>query len=643
MFYMFGSSSKKKVITILSVFLLMQNVMTGVAQPNNQQAGNRREKPGHHKLAKDLDDSIDKQEGKLSSLRTQAVILQLDNSVPEVTAKDGIELMGGRMKKFHNRIGLVTADVPLRRLRELSANTNIVHISPDRAVASEGHLELATAAAQVRTVINNTTLNGSGIGIAILDSGVDSAHKLLSNNSVSRVVYSKDFTGENLVGDTNGHGTHVASLAAGSSSFGTGAYAGIASGANLISLRVLNDSGAGSSSNIIAAPDWCIQNKTTYNIRVINMSLGATAVDSYQYDPLCLAARRAHDAGIVVVCAAGNDGKNSAGQKIYGAIHSPGSDPSVITVGATNTFGSDIRSDDRVASFSSHGPTRGYYTDTTGVRHYDNLIKPDLVAPGNRLIGAQAANPKSALLPNVRVQQNSVLDTNLTTDKTSKMMYMSGTSMSAPVVAGAAALLLQANPNLTPNLVKAILMYTAQPIQGANSFEQGAGQLNLDGAVRVARLVVTNPQLLAQGAVMLTAPLPVAQTSSITGETCSWGQGMVVDYCLLYGSSLMTNWQGMYAINASFPDATIIANGLIGLNSSLIASGVLNTKGAVQTSGVVLSDGVVISDGVVLGDGVILGDGVVLGDGVILGDGVVLGDSVGLGDTGTSMLPVPVN
>ena len=74
MFYMFGSSSKKKVITILSVFLLMQNVMTGVAQPNNQQAGNRREKPGHHKLAKDLDDSIDKQEGKLSSLRTQAPI-----------------------------------------------------------------------------------------------------------------------------------------------------------------------------------------------------------------------------------------------------------------------------------------------------------------------------------------------------------------------------------------------------------------------------------------------------------------------------------------------------------------------------------------------------------------------------------------
>ncbi len=169
--------------------------------------------------------------------------------------------------------------------------------------------------------------------------------------------------------DTNGHGTHVASLAAGSSGFAGGAYGGIAPGANLLSLRVLDDNGSGSSSNIIAALDWCITNKNTYNIRVINMSLGAPAVDSYQLDPLCLAARRAHDAGIVVVCAAGNDGKDIEGNKIYGAIHSPGSEQSAITVGASNTFGTDARSDEKVTTYSSHGPTPGHYTDDNGIKN----------------------------------------------------------------------------------------------------------------------------------------------------------------------------------------------------------------------------------------------------------------------------------
>jgi serine protease AprX len=412
------------------------------------------------------------------------------------------------VKKFHQRLGVLVAEVPLNRLKELEASEILSYISPDRKIVSTGHVETVTAANQVRNVITNTTLDGSGIGIAILDSGLDTAHKLLKKGTASRVVYSQDFTGDNIVGDTNGHGSHVASLAAGANGFAGGAYAGIAPSANLLNLRVLDDYGAGSASSIIAALDWCIANKATYNIRVINMSLGTTAVESYQFDPLCLAARRAHDAGIVVVCAAGNEGKNAAGQKVFGAIHSPGTDPSVITVGATNTFGTESRSDDRIASFSSRGPTRGHFTDENGVRHFDNLIKPDLVAPGNKLIGAQSANPRSTLLPNKRVQQSPSLDTSSTTDKTSKVMFMSGTSMAAPVVAGAAALMLQANPNLTPNLVKAILMYTAQPIQGANSFEQGAGQLNLEGAIRIARLVMPNPQTLANGAAMLTGALP---------------------------------------------------------------------------------------------------------------------------------------
>ena len=141
----------------------------------------------------------------------------------------------------------------------------------------------------------------------------------------------------------------------------------------------------GNASHVIAAIDWAIANKATYNIRVINMSLGTPAVDSYTVDPLCLAARRAFNAGIVVVASAGNNGKDSLGNKQYGSIGSPGIEPSVITVGAANTFGTDSRSDDTVATFSSRGPTRGYKT-VSGVRKYDNLIKPDLVAPGNKII-----------------------------------------------------------------------------------------------------------------------------------------------------------------------------------------------------------------------------------------------------------------
>ena len=117
-------------------------------------------------------------------------------------------------------------------------------------------------------------------------------------------------------------------------------------------------------SNAIAGIDWCIANKSLYNIRVLNLSLGATAVDSHVNDPLCQAVRRAFAAGLVVCVAAGNMGKDENGQKIFGAIHSPGIEPSALTVGATNTFGTNSRADDAVTSQFPR-PTRGYYTDVS--------------------------------------------------------------------------------------------------------------------------------------------------------------------------------------------------------------------------------------------------------------------------------------
>ena len=290
----------------------------------------------------------------------------------------------------------------------------------------------------------------------------------------------------------------------------------------MINLRVLNSQGTGTVSSALAALDWLMANKGTYNIRVVNMSLGTPAVDSYRDDPICRAVRRLVNAGVVVAAAAGNNGKNSAGQKVYGMIHCPGNEPSAITVGASNTFGTNSRVDDGVATYSSRGPTRSSWTDVDGVRHYDGLVKPDIVAAGNKIIAAQSPN-------NALVQQSPQLDANVSIYPQRDQMYLSGTSMATPVVAGAAALLLQANPGLTPNMVKALLMYTAQPLSGFNTLEQGAGELNIEGAVRLARMVKTTfGNTKPVGAAFLnTTVLPNPQTT-IAGYTFSWSQGILL-------------------------------------------------------------------------------------------------------------------
>src|ERR1041384_7554013 len=423
--------------------------------------------PPGRKIAPDLQDDVDNASNGKND-RIAKVIIQLSDTaaLSDGDLQNKLARSNGKSKNRFNALGLMTAEIPLSRIRDLEYDDDIAYVSPDRPVVSHGHLENTIAAAQEDARSENTgftSLNGTGVGIAVLDSGVDDTHNLIkASTGRPAIVYSKTYTSIAANRDYFGHGTHVASLL----------------------LGVLDAAGSGVSSNVVAAIDWCITNKATYNIRIINMSLGAPAKDSYKNDPLCLAVRRAYNAGIVVFVAAGNRGKNSLGQKIYGGIDSPGIEPSAITVGAANSFGTNLRGDDKIASYSSRGPTRGYYKDASGLKHYDDLIKPDIVAPGNKLIGAISPSSVGKLTSLITLYPS--LKTGSTSVTTDQVMYLSGTSAAAPVVAGVAAMMIEANPNLTPGLVKAILMYTAQPIRGFNPPEQGAGEVNAGGAVRIA-------------------------------------------------------------------------------------------------------------------------------------------------------------
>jgi len=386
------------------------------------------------------------------------IIIQLKQR-PSSLFDSLLSTLGGERAVKLNSLNLRVVDLPVTAFEALAAHDDVRFISRDRQTISFGHIETTTGTANVRTqtttllgglLPTTTTYDGRGVGIAIADSGIDGQHVAFRDSlGFSRVIVNRDFTGENRTDDPYGHGTHVASMAAGNGQISGGAYTGIAPGANLINLRTLNSQGTGSTSNLLAALDWVITNQALYNIRVVNMSVGTPAIDSYRNDPLCQAVRRLTDAGIVVVAAAGNGGKSTNGEKIYGQIHSPGNEPSAITAGAANTFGSDDRGDDLVTTYSSRGPTRSFWTDASGVNHYDNLIKPDIVAPGNKVVGAAAAN-------NFLLTTHPELDANVSAIPNRRMMYLSGSSMASPIVAGAAALMLQANPNLSPSLLKAI-------------------------------------------------------------------------------------------------------------------------------------------------------------------------------------------
>jgi subtilisin family serine protease len=548
-----------------------------------------------------------------------------------------VEEAGGT--NFHSFQNFKVRDVTIsaNAAANLAARNDVAYISLNREVRSLGHVSATTGADQVRVTsgTNANGFDGTGIGIAVVDSGIDSAHKaFLDRSNNVRVVYNEDFTGEGRVDDPYGHGTHVAALAAGNGRISNSQYVGVAPNANILNLRVLNSQGIGTTGGVLRALDWIATNRELYNIRVVNMSLGMPAIDSYRNDPVCRAVRRLVDSGVVVFAAAGNNGADANGNRVYGHIHSPGNEPSAITVGASNTFGTDGRSDDGVASYSSRGPTRSFSVDENGTVKYDNLVKPDIVAPGNRLIEAQAAN-------NLLVNQNPALDAGVSPVDNRKMMYLSGSSMATPVAAGVAALMLQANPTLSPNIIKALMMYTAQPLAGFNMLEQGAGQVNAAGAVKLAALVRRDlGSTTAVGEPLLTTnDLPVQETT-IGNQTFTWSRGIILNYTYATGSELITKYQGIYRTGSVLGDGIVTGDGVVSTDPTMLSEGIVTGDHILTSNGIVTGDGtpflaVVFLIGQNLPDGELIGNGIITGDGIVTGDGIITGDFVAIAQSAT--------
>jgi len=294
--------------------------------------------------------------------------------------------------------------------------------------------------------------SGSGLAapaIAIVDSGIDAGRADFGGRVVRQV--SMTSLTPNAPGDGRGHGTFVASIAAGEAS----RYAGAVPNADLVSIDVTDDNGMAMTSDVIAACDWILENKAQYGIRVANFSLHSSQRSTFRFDPLDHAVEKLWFSGIVVVAAAGNYGQNESG-----VLYAPGNDPFIITVGAMDIAGTTSVNDDFAAPWSAFGHTP------------DGFSKPDISAPGRYMVGAVSPNATLAQERPDRIVEPGY-------------MQISGTSFAAPVVAGAGAYVLAEHPDWTPDQVKGALLLTARPTPSAAPGSSGVGEVNAAAAANV--------------------------------------------------------------------------------------------------------------------------------------------------------------
>jgi serine protease AprX len=345
----------------------------------------------------------------------------------------------------------VAADVPEGELADLRAAAGITQVSDNGAIQIQGNPSpLHAPSAVYPKVVGADRLwsegvEGDGVTVAVLDTGITPV-----NDLAGRVIGGIDFSGgNNPYNDEFGHGTFVAGIIAGNGASSNGAYKGVAPKAKLVSVKIAGRNGASDITNLLAGIQWAVSFRQQYGIRVLNLSVGGTdAIQPYLLSPLNAAVEKAWDAGLVVTVSASNNGSEP------GTISKPADDPLVITVGALDDRGTPGRGDDLMAGFSGAGPTSA-----------DGLTKPDLIASGRSVISLRAPGSKvDGAYPGSRVG--------------SAYFKGSGTSFSTAVVSGSAALLLQREPGLTPDQVKARLLGTAAQGPAGNPNVDGHGSLD---------------------------------------------------------------------------------------------------------------------------------------------------------------------
>jgi len=402
---------------------------------------------------------------------------------------------------------------------------------------------------------------GDGVGVAVIDTGIwtskgRSNYLVNDSDSQPRITGHYDAIADKVRkpgfnSDKSGHGSHVTSLIL-SSRYKDSEFNSVAPDANLIAVKAFDENGSGSYSDVIRALDWVVKTRKVYNTRVLNLSFSAEPQSFYWDDPLNQAVMATWQSGIVVVASAGNKGPDPM------TIGVPGNLPYVITVGAmTDNVTPMDWSDDTLASFSSAGPTA------------EAFVKPEIVAPGGHLRGLVEGSNR-IVLKHPHFHDGDAYYT------------MSGTSQAAAVTAGAVALMLQAEPWLTPDQVKCKLMSTARPANGSDGtaaysiFQQGAGLIDVEAAISGTAYNCANNGL--------DIAADLAGTEHFRGQAEQDENG---SYYVASDDGHV--WDGGYGF----------------------------TDGHVWSRGLLWNDGMIWSDGIVWNDGMVWSDGLIWNDGVI--------------------------
>lgn len=356
---------------------------------------------------------------------------------------------GGKLKYEFNYINAAAAWLTLESIDKLSELPEVISISYDR----KANLSMDKTSICVGAGFNSPyNLTGRHVVTAVIDSGVYPHGDLLAGNRA--ILHFKDFINQQTeTYDDNGHGTFICGVIAGSGNLSKGKYKGIAPLSRIIMLKAFNSVGEGAFSDILAAIGWVVENRESYNIKILCLPFGADAIVPCSMDPLCKACNAAWDLGIMVVAASGNKGPEQ------GTITTPGIDPSIITVGCCQCSDTSIRNW-KIPEFSGRGSRK------------DKETKPDFIAPGCSV--TSLSSDKSYMpVKGTKTYPPSLI---------SPYCTMTGSSVSAAVAAGCIALYLEKTPDISGKDLKGVLKLCCQTINEVRN-AQGSGVLNIGKAL----------------------------------------------------------------------------------------------------------------------------------------------------------------